>query len=146
MQKKAIAAVAVILLALGALSIVYVLHPTQATSLDFKAECSGLVNKKPEESFSVKITFKNKGTSRGTWKIAVTFEGDHWTWKGEEKQLTLKPDEKETLIWKGNVPEDATVDSIARLVVYYDDLFVPLNWWIHVTPGADLSIVDSKVS
>lgn len=146
MQKKAIATVAVILLALGALSIVYLLQPTQAASLDFKADCSGMVDKKPEESFSVKITFKNKGTSRGTWKIAVTFEGDHWTWKGEEKQLSLKPDEKETLIWKGNVPEDAAVDSITRLVVYHDDVFVALNWWIHVSPGAELSIVDSKVS
>ncbi len=146
MQKKTVGVVAITLLALATLSIVYLLRPTQATLLEYETTCSGTVNKKPGESFTVTITFKNKGTSEGTWRVAVTFEGDNWTWKGEEKELTLKPSEKKTLTWEGNVPEDAAVDSVAHLIVYYGDKFVALNWWVHVVSGAELSIVDSKVS
>ncbi len=146
MQKKAVGVVAIALLALAMLGIFYLLRPAQATLLEYESTCSGTVDKKPGESFIVTLTLKNKGTTEGTWRIAITFEGDDWTWKGEEKELTLKPNEKETLTWEGNVPEDAAVDSAARLIVYYDDEFVALNWWIHVVSGAELSIVDSKVS
>ena len=58
----------------------------------------------------------------------------------------MEPDKKETLKWEGNVPVDAEVDSVARLVAYYDGDYVALNWWIHVISGAELCVVDSKVS
>jgi uncharacterized cupredoxin-like copper-binding protein len=147
MQKKVFALTFIALLALGTVAAVFLLKPTQAVSpLCAEIECGGTVDKKPNESFTVKITFKNKGTIRGTWEIAVTFEGDHWTWRGEKKELTLKAGEKKTLVWEGKVPENAQVDSIARLVVYYDNEFVALNWWIHVISGAELHIIDSKIS
>jgi len=146
MQKKATAIVAIILLTLGTLGVVPLFIPTQAVPLDFETMCEGTVDKKPGESFTIKITFKNKGTTEGTWKITVTFEGEDWTWKGEEKQLTLKSYKTKTLTWEGNVPEDVTVDTVARLVVYYDSEFAALNWWIHVIRDAELYIIDSKVS
>jgi len=146
LEKKVVAAATIILLALGIIGAIYLLKPTQACSLDFEVESRRTVDKKPGESFTVKITFKNKGTTEGTWEINVAFEGDNWTWGGKEKQLTLKPEEKETLKWEGEVPEDAAIDSVARLIVYYDNEFVALNWWIHVIPGAELCIVESKVS
>lgn len=146
-QKKAISIATIILLAVGTLGTVYLFRPTQAVSpLDMEITCGGTVDKKPGESFIVEITFKNKGTTKGTWKIAVTFEDDDWTWKGEKKLLTLKPCKRKTLMWEGSVPEDAAVDSVARLIVYYDDDFVALNWWIHIISGAELCIVNSKVS
>lgn len=147
MRKKTIVIATILLsLTLGTVGVVYLFKQTQASPLDMKVTHTGVVDKKPSESFTVKITFKNKGTTEGAWKITVTFEGDNWTWDGEEKQLTLIPDKKKTLTWEGNVPEDAAVDSVARLIVYYDNDFVRLNWWIHVISGAELCIVDSKVS
>jgi len=145
-QKEVTAIVVIILLTLGTLGVVSIFMPTQAVSLDFETMCEGTVDKKPGESFTIKITFKNKGTTEGTWKITVTFEGEDWTWKGEEKQLTLKSYKTKTLTWEGNVPEDAAIDTVARLVVYYDSEFATLNWWIHVIPDAELYIIDSKVS
>lgn len=145
-QKRVLAVTAIVLLSLGTLGTIYIFQPTQANPLDVEATCRGIVDKIPGESFVAEITFKNKGTTKGTWKIAVTFEGDGWTWKGEEKVLTLKPRKRETLKWEGTVPEDAALDSFARLIVYYDDDFKPLNWWIHVVPNATLSITYSKVS
>ncbi len=137
---------AIILLALGTLSLVHVPQPTRAASLDPEAECEGMIDKKQSEAFFVKITFRNTGMIEGTWRIAVTFESESWNWKSEQKLITLEPDEKETLAWKGEVPGDATIGSVSRLVVYYDDMFVALNWWIHVIPNAELSIVGSKVT
>jgi uncharacterized membrane protein len=146
-QKKAVAAAATIIVLLSVvLCIVYLSKPAQAASLDYETTCNGIVDKKPGETFTVKITFKNRGSTEGTWNITVTFEGEDWIWKGEKKQLTLEPDEKETLTWEGKVPQDAAVDSVARLIVYYEDKCVALNWWIHVISGAELCIVDSKVS
>jgi len=43
------------------------------------------------------------------------------------------------------VPCDAPVDSLARLIVYYNDSFTPLNWWIHVVSNAELTITSSSV-
>jgi hypothetical protein len=145
-KKTTLTASIIICALLATLSTSYFLKPSKGASLDFNTLCSGTVNKKPDESFTVKITFRNKGTTDGTWNITIAFEGDYWVWKGEKKELALGPDEKETLMWEGNVPVDAEVDSIARLIVYYDGDYVALNWWIHVVSGAELCVVDSKVS
>jgi len=145
-KKTTLTATIIILALLSTLSVTYLFTPSKGASLDFDVLCSGIVNKKPGESFTVKITFKNKGTTEGAWNTAVTFEGDYWIWKGEKKELALEPDKKETLKWEGNVPVDAEVNTIARLIAYYDGDFVALNWWIHVISGAELCVVDSKVS
>ena len=95
----------------------------------------------------VKVTFKNTGDVTGTWDVNVAFEGEsNWGWKGTPQTLVLKPSKTATLTWNGNVPDDAEVGSTARLIVYFDDNFVPQNWWIHVLPGAELEIVRSEVS
>jgi hypothetical protein len=59
--------------------------------------------------------------------------------------LTLEPCHTKTSTWNGTVPEDAPIDSMARLIVYYDDSFEPLDWWIHVIDGAELTITSSTV-
>ena len=145
-KKPTLTAAIIILTLLAALSVTNLFKPSKGASLDFDVLCSGTVDKKPGESFTVKITFKNKGTTEGTWNTAVTFEGDYWIWKGEKKELALESDKKETLKWEGNVPVDAEVDSVARLVVYCDGGCVALIWWIHVISGAELCVVDSQVS
>jgi len=105
----------------------------------------GVVDKTPCEDFTVKITFRNTGKTGGTWSVNIAFEGEAWSWSGMPETLTLKPCHKETSIWNGDVPEDAPIDSMARLIVYYDDSFVPLDWWIHVVDGAELTITSSVV-
>jgi hypothetical protein len=146
MQKKALAVAAIIALALGALSTGYIFRLTQADSLGMEARCGGTIDKRPSEPFQVEITFRNKGTTEGSWQVVVAFESDGWNWAGQQKELTLEPCEKETLTWEGTVPEEATVGSTARLIVYYNNDFVALNWWIHIVSGAELAIVGSKVS
>jgi hypothetical protein len=106
---------------------------------------SGVVDKAPCGSFTVEISFKNTGTAENTWSVNIVFEGEKWVWIGTEKELVLKPDQTKTLRWNGTVPCTAPVDSTARLIVYYDDLFKPLDWWIHVVPGAELAITSSIV-
>ena len=103
------------------------------------------VDKAAGDSFTVKITFKNTGKTEGTWSINIAFEDASWSQVGTPQNLTLKPGRTETLTWNGCVPANATVGSVARLVVYYDDGFKALNWWIHVVPGAELSIKSSIV-
>jgi len=103
------------------------------------------VDKAAGDAFTVKITFKNTGKTEGTWSINIAFEDDSWSMVGTPQNLTLKPGRTETLTWNGVVPANATVGSVARLVVYYDDGFKALNWWIHVVPGAELSIKSSIV-
>ena len=49
------------------------------------------------------------------------------------------------MTWEGIIPNDAPLDTLARLVVYYDDTFIALNWWIHIVAGAELSITSSCV-
>ncbi len=146
MHKKASALITIFLLTLVTLGAAYLFGSTRATPLDIETRCEGTVDKKPSESFTVKIAFKNKGTTKGTWEITVTFEGNAWTWKGETKSLTLESGEKETLAWEGDVPDDAPADGVARLIVYYDNEFAALNWWIRVIPDAELCIVYSEVS
>ena len=93
----------------------------------------------------MKITLKNTGKTERTWSVNIAFDDEARTWGGTPKTLTLKPCHKETLTWNGNVPEDAPIDSMARLIVYYDDSFEPLNWWILVIDGAELTITSSTV-
>jgi hypothetical protein len=48
-------------------------------------------------------------------------------------------------VWSGVVPINATLGSVARLVVYYEDSYKALDWWIRVVPGAELTIQSSAV-
>jgi len=104
-----------------------------------------VVDKAAGDAFTVKITFENTGKTEGTWSVNIAFEDAVWSQVGTPQDLTLQPGEMETLTWNGVVPANATVGSVARLVVYYDDSFKALNWWIHVVPGAELSIKSSSV-
>lgn len=103
------------------------------------------INKMPKESFTAKITFRNIGSTKGAWSVNIAFEGEAWSWTGSQENLTLKPRHKKTLTWIGEVPEDAPFNSISRLIVYYNDSFEALNWWIHVIDDAELTIISSKV-
>lgn len=105
----------------------------------------GVVDKAPCETFTVKITFKNTGQTDGSWSIDVAFEGEKWTWSGTPQTLTLKPHKAKTLTWSGSVPCASPIDSVARLIVYYNDSFVALDWWIHVISCAELTITSSTV-
>jgi len=105
----------------------------------------GIVDKAPCANFIVQITFKNVGTTRGTWSVNAVFEGEKWTWTGEPQNLTLNAYNTETLTWNGKVPCNAPIDSVARLVIYYNDSFKALDWWIHVVPNAELAITSSTV-
>ena len=112
--------------------------------LAYSPECS-TVDKAAGDPFTVKISFKNTGKTTGTWSINIAFEDTAWSQSGTAQNLTLRAGQTQTLVWNGFVPENATIDSVARLVVYYDDSSQPLNWWIHVVPGAELSIKSSIV-
>ena len=145
MHTKALAIATVVTLALGIFTTSYLFWPTQAESLGIETRCGGTVDRRPKEQFQVEVTFKNKGTVEGTWQVTVAFEGDDWNWAGEQRRLILESNEKEVLTWEGTVPEDAVVDSVARLIVYFDNEFVALNWWIHIVSGAELAVVGSQV-
>lgn len=132
-------------LALALLMIgVFAANPPYQT-LTVSACTSGIVDKTPGQAFTVEITFKNTGRTNGTWSVNIAFEGEKWTSIGTSQNLTLKPDKDRTLTWQGEVPSNATLDSVARLIVYYDDSFSALNWWIHVVPAANLAITSSTV-
>jgi hypothetical protein len=105
----------------------------------------GVVDKAAGDDFKVTITFKNTGKTDGNWSVNIAFEDEVWSQVGIAQNLVLEPGETETLAWNGVVPANATVGSVARLVVYYDDGFKALNWWIHVVPGAELTIKSSSV-
>jgi hypothetical protein len=107
-------------------------------------DCS-TVDKAAGDAFTVKISFKNTGKTTGTWSINIAFEDSVWSQVGTPQNLTLTPGQTETLEWSGVVPDNATVGSVARLVVYYNDSYKALNWWIHVVPGAELTIKSSIV-
>ena len=107
--------------------------------------CSGVIDKAPSDSFIVEIVFKNTGTTVGNWSVNVAFEGEKWSWSGAAQNLMLKPDKSKTLTWNGTVPANAPIDSMDRLVVYYDSSHTSLDWWIHVVPGAELAITSSTV-
>jgi len=105
----------------------------------------GVVDKAPSDAFTAEITFRNSGKGEGTWTVNIAFEGEKWIWRGTPQTLILKPSDKKTLTWNGNAPEDAPLDSTARLIVYYNDFFVPLDWWIHIVSGSELTITFSTV-
>ena len=107
--------------------------------------CSGVIDKAPGCAFTVEIVFENTGSSEDTWSVNIAFEGENWFWSGAPQNLTLKPSRSKTLTWNGNVPVNATVGSVARLVVYYGDSYKALDWWIHVVPNSELSITSSNV-
>ena len=139
------------LLFLVALLIVFVFNfslSDTGTSLVFahdQQNGDGVVNKAAGDEFTVKITFKNTGETNGNWSVNIAFEDSSWSQVGTPQNLVLKLGSTETLMWNGVVPANATVNSMARLVVYYDDSFKPLNWWIRVVPNAELTIKSSIV-
>jgi hypothetical protein len=114
-------------------------------SLAISSHDNGVVPKAPGDDFTVKITFKNTGKTEGDWSVTVVFEGESWVWKGSSQNLTLDAGNTKTLTWTGLVPDNATINSVARLVVYYGDSFKTLDWWIRVIPSAELSIQSSSV-
>ena len=116
-----------------------------ASNIAVSTQNTGVVLKNRGDTFTVSVTFQNTGSSDGSWTVNVVFEGSAWTWKGTAKSLTLGANEKSTLVWTGAVPTNAAVNSIARLVVYYDDGYKALDWWIQVVPNAVLSIQSSSV-
>jgi hypothetical protein len=117
-----------------------------SSSLTFATnQNESVVKKAAGDAFTVKITFKNTGKTGGSWSVNIAFEDKSWVQVGAPKNLTLEAGETETLTWNGVVPANATVGSVARLVVYYDDSFKALSWWIQVVPGAELTIKSSSV-
>jgi len=119
---------------------------TNATDpLEFSEKRSEVVEKVQGEVFTVEIGFKNTGKNEGRWNISIVFEGEHWFQIGNSQYLELEPSEEKIVSWAGIVPTDAPLDSVARLVVYFEDSFKPLNWWIYVVPGAELTIKSSCV-
>ena len=119
---------------------------TNATDpLEFSEKRSEIVEKVQGEVFTVEIGFKNTGKNEGRWNISIVFEGEHWFQIGNSQYLELEPSEEKKMSWVGIVPTDAPLDSVARLVVYFEDSFKPLNWWIYVVPGAELTIKSSCV-
>jgi hypothetical protein len=115
-------------------------------SVAFSSQDNGVVEKARGDAFTVTITFQNTGRAEGNWSVNVVFEGDSWSWVGAAKNLTLSADAKKTLTWNGAVPANATIGSVARLVVYYDDSFKALDWWIRIVPAAELTIKTSTVT
>ena len=149
MRKVHYVAISILIVAVAAALFIMLSTPRSAKAV-LNVDCEPIINvvdKRQGGDFTVKVTFKNTGDATGTWDVNVTFEGEsNWGWKGTPQTLMLKPSKTATLTWNGNVPDDAEVGSTARLIVYFDDNFVPQNWWIHVLPGAELEIVRSEVS
>ncbi len=106
----------------------------------------GVVEKSQGDAFVVSVVFQNKGKAQGAWSVNVVFESDAWSWCGTAKNLTLAAGDSKTLSWNGNVPSNATVNTVARLVVYYEDSFSALDWWIRVVPPSELTIKSTIVS
>ena len=133
-----------------AVALFYVLSTPTSTKAALNVQCEpeeNVVDKEQGEAFIVNVTFKNTGDANGTWNVNAAFEGEsNWSWNGTPQMLTLKPSETATLTWMGNVPTEARVGSTVRLIVYFNDDFVPQNWWIHVIAGAELKIISSEVS
>jgi hypothetical protein len=124
---------------------IFVASPNEASLKCEACEGCDVVDKARGETFTVRVTFENVGETEGTWAVNVAFEGEEWSWSGTPKTLTLKQCHEKTLTWIGDVPSDAPIDTVARLIVYYDDSFAPQDWWIHVIEGAELTITSSTV-
>ena len=115
-------------------------------SIEVSSQDTGVVQKGRGDAFTVTITFENTGRDQGSWNVNVVFEGSSWFWKGTAKTLTLDGNEKKTLVWNGAVPANAAMNSVARLVMYYDDSVKALDWWIRVVPASELNIKTSCVT
>lgn len=115
-------------------------------SVVLSSQEKGVVEKNQGDSFTVTVDFRNTGKAEGSWSVNVAFEGDGWSWQGTPKSLTLDADGKQTLVWNGVVPANASINSVSRLVVYYGDSFKALDWWVRVVPAAELTIRSSNVS
>jgi hypothetical protein len=142
MPKKYVALLLMVVLLIVAVN----LSVTNASnSLTCTNSSDGVVDKAQSDAFTVNITFKNTGRTAGNWTVNIAFEGESWSRVGTSQNLTLNPGTTKILTWTGTVPANATINSVARLVVYYNDSFKALDWWIHVVPGAELSIQSSSV-
>ena len=115
-------------------------------SVTCSSQEKGVVEKARGDSFNVTVVFQNTGKAEGSWSVNVAFEGENWSWVGTSKSLTLSGYSQKTLVWNGIVPTNASINSVARLVVYYGDSFKALDWWIRVVPAAELTIKSSSVS
>ncbi|MDX1813520.1 MAG: hypothetical protein R3319_01910 [Candidatus Bathyarchaeia archaeon] len=104
-----------------------------------------MADKAAGDYFTVQITFQNIGKTEGTLSINIAFEDKVWSQVGTQQNVKLGPGQTKTLTWNGTVPANAAVGSMARLVVYYNDEFKALNWWIHVVLGAELTIKSNSV-
>jgi hypothetical protein len=136
----------VLFLAIVLVAVIVNLSLTQATdNVELTTHSNGVVLKAQGDTFTATITFKNTGKTQGIWSITAVFEGDSWTWTGTTQNLTLNAGSTKTLTWNGMVPANATLGSMARLVVYYGDSYKALDWWIQVVSGAELSIQSSSV-
>ncbi len=118
---------------------------TNACSLIVTQDQNCVVDKTQGAAFTVQVSFTNSGGAAGNWSVNAAFEGNSWSWAGIAQNLTLNPGETETLVWNGNVPCCASIDSVSRLIIYYNDSFTALNWWIQVVPDATLNITSSSV-
>ncbi len=139
-----------ILFVLAAVSMVLIVLNFSLAGADgsvvFSSREKGVVSKGQGDAFTVTVVFQNTGVATGTWSVNAVFEGTTWSWQGTAKNLTLAGGDQKTLAWNGIVPANATIDSVARLVVYYGDSYKALDWWIRVVPGAELTIKSSYVS
>jgi hypothetical protein len=140
---------AIVLMLAAILMVVVILNLSLAGANDAvtcSSQDTGVVEKALGDAFTVTIVFQNTGRAQGSWSVNVVFEGDAWFWQGTPKNLTLAGDSQKTLVWNGVVPTNASINSVARLVVYYGDSFKALDWWIRVVPAAELTIKSSSVS
>ena len=144
--KKLVIVIPLLILALLIAIAVFSPPSSAQPQLTLSSQAGGVVDKNPSGNFTVTLGLKNTGTGTGTFTVLPVFEGDSWTWKGTPQTVTLDPGKSKTVSWYGQVPDDAPVDSIARLVVYYGNSYTALNWWIHVASAAQLSITQSNVA
>ncbi len=105
----------------------------------------GVVEKVPGEAFTIEITFRNTGNTLGVWSVNLNLEGDKWNWNETAQTLALNTQEVQTLTWSGTVPKNASINSFARLIAYFDDSFEALDSWIHVVSKAKLTTVTSRL-
>ena len=139
-------ALLVIVAVLVVVAVSFSVTDTGNSALALVSNCQdGVVDKADGDDFTVTITFENTGKTDGNWSVNIAFEDEVWSQVGIAQNLVLEPGETKALTWNGVVPANATLDSVARLVVYYDDGFKALNWWIHIVPGAELTIKSSSV-
>lgn len=132
-----------IALVLAFFGLIPVGHETSPLSLT--SNTKGAVDKAQGQNFTVIITFENTGKTAGSWNISVTFEGDMWIWTASPQSLTLNAGQSRALTWKGTIPDNAPIDTMARLVAYYNDESKALDWWIRIVPDARLTITGTMV-